>query len=94
MPNHYDACRPGYCPGCGQAPGGIVNGVCTTCGEGRTPAKRSREQILLEDSEKRSIWPGWRGAYQGHPEDLRIVRRKLRGYNPNRLPNPEGPYQG
>lgn len=29
---HYDTCRPGYCKKCGQAPGGIVNGICVSCG--------------------------------------------------------------
>lgn len=28
---HYDTCREGYCPGCGQGPGMIVNGDCQYC---------------------------------------------------------------
>lgn len=28
---HYDTCRPGYCPKCGQGPGGFEDGVCITC---------------------------------------------------------------
>lgn len=38
---HYDTCRPGYCGKCGQAPGGIVNGICQSCGTDNKPSTRT-----------------------------------------------------
>lgn len=40
---HYDSSRPGYCPGCGAAPGNMTNGKCMFCNAKPNPRAEQSE---------------------------------------------------